>query len=309
MAWIQSFFTGCPVQQLKSVHKSPVRLLSTLLMRDVTSSNGICVAIASAVPKFSVLGLLLVCLLSWVYRLTIPSLPSYIYLSSQALFPRQRSLFLPLNTLSACFAYLNYTFIHLDLCLFFFFFLWDWSLNSGLCAYKVDTVMLEPHLQSILLWLFWRWKSHRLFAQAGLSSAFHIARITGMSHWCPASFVFLLLGSQLPSSITHLQHVEQCLARILCAWYSEKGRCTGNARTGYWWLWVTGWVFRDISTKRKNEIIIGRSMVHITKLISYSYNCKKCTFESPRGGSVLSDRLYVPKGLDHLILQNLNLIW
>jgi hypothetical protein len=28
--------------------------------------------------------------------------------------------------------------------------------------------MLEPHLWSILQWLFWRWGSHELFAQAGL---------------------------------------------------------------------------------------------------------------------------------------------
>jgi hypothetical protein len=27
---------------------------------------------------------------------------------------------------------------------------------------------LEPHLQSILPWLFWRWGSHELFAWAGL---------------------------------------------------------------------------------------------------------------------------------------------
>jgi hypothetical protein len=35
-------------------------------------------------------------------------------------------------------------------------FLWDWGLNSGFCVCKAVTVLLEPHLQSILLWLFWR---------------------------------------------------------------------------------------------------------------------------------------------------------
>jgi predicted naringenin-chalcone synthase len=30
-------------------------------------------------------------------------------------------------------------------------------LNSGLQVYKVGALPLEPHLQSILLWLFWRW--------------------------------------------------------------------------------------------------------------------------------------------------------
>jgi hypothetical protein len=31
------------------------------------------------------------------------------------------------------------------------------GLNSGLHGCKVDTLLLEPHFQSILLWLFWRW--------------------------------------------------------------------------------------------------------------------------------------------------------
>jgi hypothetical protein len=37
------------------------------------------------------------------------------------------------------------------------FFWWDWGLNSGLCTCKAGAVPLEPHLHSILLWLFWRW--------------------------------------------------------------------------------------------------------------------------------------------------------
>jgi hypothetical protein len=39
---------------------------------------------------------------------------------------------------------------------FFFFFWWDWGLNSGLCSCKAGILPLEPLLQSILLWLFWR---------------------------------------------------------------------------------------------------------------------------------------------------------
>jgi hypothetical protein len=34
---------------------------------------------------------------------------------------------------------------------------WDWGLNSGLRVCKAGTLLLEPHLQSILLWLFLRW--------------------------------------------------------------------------------------------------------------------------------------------------------
>jgi hypothetical protein len=41
--------------------------------------------------------------------------------------------------------------------IFYLFFWWDWGLTSGLHTCKVGTLLLEPHLQSILLWLFWRW--------------------------------------------------------------------------------------------------------------------------------------------------------
>jgi hypothetical protein len=33
----------------------------------------------------------------------------------------------------------------------------DWGLNLELCAWKEDVLLLEPHLQSIFLWLIWRW--------------------------------------------------------------------------------------------------------------------------------------------------------
>jgi hypothetical protein len=39
----------------------------------------------------------------------------------------------------------------------FFVFLVGLGLNSGLCSCKAGIVLLEPHLQSILFWLFWRW--------------------------------------------------------------------------------------------------------------------------------------------------------
>jgi hypothetical protein len=33
----------------------------------------------------------------------------------------------------------------------------NWNLNSGLLTYKAGAQLLEPHLQSILHWLSWRW--------------------------------------------------------------------------------------------------------------------------------------------------------
>jgi hypothetical protein len=49
-----------------------------------------------------------------------------------------------------------------------FFFLVGLGFELGLCTCKEDTFLLEPHLQSVLVWLFWRWGSLELFAWAGL---------------------------------------------------------------------------------------------------------------------------------------------
>jgi hypothetical protein len=38
----------------------------------------------------------------------------------------------------------------------YFIFSWDWGLNSELYACKAGALLLEAHLESILLWLFWR---------------------------------------------------------------------------------------------------------------------------------------------------------
>jgi hypothetical protein len=51
---------------------------------------------------------------------------------------------------------------------FFFFFWWDCGLNSGLRTCKAGALLLEPHLQTILLWLFLEMGSLEHFAQAGL---------------------------------------------------------------------------------------------------------------------------------------------
>jgi hypothetical protein len=47
------------------------------------------------------------------------------------------------------------------------FFFGNWDLNSGLLTCKAGSLPLEPVLQSILLWLFWRW---------GLEN--HLSRLT-----------------------------------------------------------------------------------------------------------------------------------
>jgi hypothetical protein len=60
---------------------------------------------------------------------------------------------------------LQYNFFLLSLSFFF----GAWGVSLGLHTCEADSLSLEPHLQSILLWLFWRWGgSQKIFAQAGL---------------------------------------------------------------------------------------------------------------------------------------------
>jgi hypothetical protein len=78
--------------------------------------------------------------------------------------------------------------VNLSSFFFFFFFLWDWGLNLGLC--KTGTLLFEPHLQSVgyfgngvLRTIFVGWPGTVIL----LISTFQVVRITGVSHWCPAS--------------------------------------------------------------------------------------------------------------------------
>jgi hypothetical protein len=70
-----------------------------------------------------------------------------------------------------------------------FFFGWGWFWNSGiLCTCKASSLLHDPHLQSILLWLFWRWNLETVclgWPQTLILpiSAFQEASMTGVSHW------------------------------------------------------------------------------------------------------------------------------
>jgi hypothetical protein len=71
------------------------------------------------------------------------------------------------------------------------FFKWDWVLNSGLHICKASALLLEPHLQSLFSGYF-RDRTLRTICLAWLQttilpiSASQVARVTGVSHWCPA---------------------------------------------------------------------------------------------------------------------------
>jgi hypothetical protein len=65
-------------------------------------------------------------------------------------------------------SYSIHTYIYEYIYYCYYYFWWDLGLNSGLPVYKADTLLLELHLRSIFLWLFWSWGSQELFARAGL---------------------------------------------------------------------------------------------------------------------------------------------
>jgi hypothetical protein len=71
---------------------------------------------------------------------------------------------------------------------------WRFALRALQLQSRCSTT--EPHLQSILLWLFWRWSSWTVClgwprTKILLISASQVARITGVSHQCLAFFFFL----------------------------------------------------------------------------------------------------------------------
>jgi hypothetical protein len=93
----------------------------------------------------------------------------------------------------------------LFLFLLIFFFWYDWGLNSGVHVYKAGTLLLEPQLQSILLWLFSRWSFTnylpRLASNSNpLISASQVARIIDMSYQSPAIIQYVL-GNVITSRI------------------------------------------------------------------------------------------------------------
>jgi hypothetical protein len=64
-----------------------------------------------------------------------------------------------------------------------------------------NTLLLEPHLQSVLLWLFWEWGSPKLFAQAGFEpKSSEVVRINGVSHQHPFVCLFIYLKQGLVAS-------------------------------------------------------------------------------------------------------------
>jgi hypothetical protein len=75
-----------------------------------------------------------------------------------------------------------------------------WGLNLGFHTCKTSALLLEPHLQSILFCLFWRWGPLKLFLWAGLKlwsswsqPPCNLARIAGVSHQLLGWMLFMII--------------------------------------------------------------------------------------------------------------------
>jgi hypothetical protein len=85
---------------------------------------------------------------------------------------------------------------------FSFFCVCEMGLDSGLHTCKAGILSLEPHLQYILLMLFWIWGLTKYFPgwpgpMILPISVTHVARITGLSHQCQALLISFSYNSLL----------------------------------------------------------------------------------------------------------------
>jgi hypothetical protein len=113
--------------------------------------------------------------------------------------------------------WLHYVSFILNLTFFFFFFF-----NSGLCARKADILPFEPHLQSIFLWLIWRWVLQTIYSGLPRTtilpiSASQVARITGVSHWC----LVFSPSSQIFSVTSFFLHPPLTLLFLICIYWMK----------------------------------------------------------------------------------------
>jgi hypothetical protein len=84
---------------------------------------------------------------------------------------------------------------------------WDWDLNSGICTCKAGTLLLELHLQLILLWLFWRWGLMNYLP--GLASNHNppnlsLSKYLGLQVWATGTWLIIPLKSQFIGSCQSL---------------------------------------------------------------------------------------------------------
>jgi hypothetical protein len=103
----------------------------------------------------------------------------------------------------------------------FCFFWWDWSLNLGLHTCKASALSLEPHLQSILLWLFWTWGLENYLPRLASNHdptdiSLPSSEDTGVSHWHPAMVIDYNSGGKFLIWFTLHCSFSTCWLEVQC---------------------------------------------------------------------------------------------
>jgi hypothetical protein len=122
--------------------------------------------------------------------------------------------------------------------LFLFSFWWDWGLQSGFSAckaggHKTGALPLEPHLQSVLLWLFWRWGSCGPKPQSVWSQP---PKQVGLQAWTTGSWLDFLFLVPLSPLIPFRQNTYLATFLILkChTWLLTNREHQKHALLGWW---------------------------------------------------------------------------
>jgi hypothetical protein len=104
------------------------------------------------------------------------------------------------------------------------YFWWDRGLNSGLHTCKAGVLLLESHLQSTLLWLFWRWGLENYLS--GLASNLNPPNLSLLNSWDykhrhPASSGYFRDGISRPICLGLPPNLN-----LLCSWdYRHELHC------------------------------------------------------------------------------------
>jgi hypothetical protein len=112
----------------------------------------------------------------------------------------------------------------------FFFFGRTWALNSRLHTCIAGALLLDPHFQSTLLWLFWRWGLGNYLPRLDSNCyspdlASQVARIAGVSHQNPARTYFLMShliasASTIFCSLGASHLIARCISFLYLSYFS-----------------------------------------------------------------------------------------
>jgi hypothetical protein len=127
--------------------------------------------------------------------------------------------------------------------LFFVFFCsfvcwWDLGLNTGLHTCKTGTLLIEPHLQVFLLWLFWRWGLENYLSR--LASWSQPPKKLGLQMWATSSWLTVKCWQMCDIHLTNIQVMTQnisitseCLLMALSRKTYRGSHCSDFCHIGF----------------------------------------------------------------------------